>query len=54
MSVITNKHAPGRRSGGRSIVLHWPEAIIALGLWLTVAWTILLGYGAFKLIALAI
>jgi len=31
----------------------WPQAMIALGLGLTAAWTCLLGYGLVSLIALA-
>jgi hypothetical protein len=56
MSVIPNKDARtdvGPKPATTS-VLHWPEAITALGLWLTIVWTVLLGYGAFKLIELAI
>jgi hypothetical protein len=32
----------------------WPEAVVALGLWLTFAWVCVLGYGLFRLIALTL
>jgi len=32
----------------------WPAAVITIGISLTISWTILLGYGAFKLIEFAI
>ena len=37
-------------------VIHriWPSATVAFGLGLSAAWTCLLGYGLFKLIALTI
>ena len=32
----------------------WPKALIAFGVGLTVAWTVFLGYGITKLVAMAI
>jgi hypothetical protein len=32
----------------------WPAVVIAIGISLTISWTILLGYGVFKLVKFAI
>ena len=55
MSETTNKAAPTTDVGSAAAttsVFHWPEAMIALGLWLTVVWACALGFGLVKLIEL--
>jgi len=57
MSEITNKAAPTTDVGSAAATtsfMHWPEALIALGLWVTVAWACVLGYGLVTLIELVI
>jgi hypothetical protein len=57
MSETTNKAAPrtdvGLAAATKSF-MHWPEAVIALGLWLAVAWVCVLAFGIVKLIELSI
>ena len=55
MTEITNKAAPmeGGSAVETALVFSWPEAVIALGLWLTVAWAIILGYGVVKIVSAA-
>lgn len=43
----------GSAAATKSFV-HWPEAMIALGLSLTVAWACVLGYGLVKILELVI
>ena len=57
MSETTNKTAQMTDLGSaaaKTSVMHWPEALIALGLWLAVAWACVLAYGLVKLIELSI
>jgi hypothetical protein len=57
MSEITNKAAPTMDVGSAAATksfMHWPEAMVALGLWLAVAWACVLAYGLVKLIELSI
>ena len=49
MSETTNRAAPVAPP-----VITSSEAAVAFGLWLTVAWTCLLGYGLVRLVQLAI
>jgi hypothetical protein len=57
MSETINNAAPttdvGSAAATKSFV-HWPEAVIALGLWLAVAWACVLGYGLVKILELVI
>jgi hypothetical protein len=54
MSEMTvNGVEPASATGSKKHNI-WPTAVVVVGLGLTVAWTIVLVYGAFKLIALAI
>jgi hypothetical protein len=41
-----------RSAAATKSVMHWPEAAIALGLWLAVAWVCVLAYGLVKLLEL--
>jgi hypothetical protein len=57
MSETTIKATPTTDVGSAAAtpsVIHWPEAMIALGLWLTVAWACVLGYGFVKILELVI
>jgi hypothetical protein len=57
MSETTNKAAPKTDVGSAAATksfMHWPEAVIALGLGLAVAWACVLAYGLVKLIELLI
>ena len=55
MSEMTAKTAPARLEGSVKISHKiWPTAVVVVGLGLTVAWTIVLGYGLVKMIAAAI
>ena len=57
MSETTNKAAPMTDVGSAATTksfMHWPEAAVALGLWLAVAWVCVLAYGLVKLIGLSI
>ena len=53
--MTVNGVAPVAVAGSKKI-LHriWPTAVVVFGLGLTVAWTILLGYGLVKIIHAAI
>jgi hypothetical protein len=55
MSGTTNKAAPTEDVGSAAATksfMHWPEAAIALGLWLAVAWLCVLAFGLVKLLEL--
>jgi flagellar biogenesis protein FliO len=57
MSEAANKAAPTTDVGSAVATksfMHWPEAAIALGLWLAIAWVCVLAYGLVKLIELSI
>ena len=55
MSEAINKAEPTtdkRSAAATKSVMHWPEAAIALGLWLVVAWVCVLAFGLVKLFEL--
>jgi hypothetical protein len=57
MSETTNKAAPTTDVGSAAATksfMHWPEAVIALGLWLAVAWVCVLAFGLVKVRELSI
>jgi hypothetical protein len=54
MSETTNKAADVGSAAATKSFMHWPEAVIALSLGLSVAWACVLAYGLVKLIELLI
>ena len=56
MSAVNEKAvaSAGLERSEKTIHKIWPTAVVAAGLGLTVAWTILLGYGLVKIIHAAI